>query len=81
MSHRELKPTGANTKLAQRYAPAALAALGEIIKNRSTSDAVRIRAVKLLLEFSGPGPQDSFDWSKLSPDEIRIVADIFRKYA
>ena len=85
MPPRWLKQTDAARRLAQRDAPAALAVLREILKNKSTSNKDRIAAAKALLEFGGPvdpaisSSTGNFDWSKVPIEDVRKVADILRK--
>jgi hypothetical protein len=85
MSPRWSKPTDPARRLAQRDAPAALALLREILKNKSNSNQDRIAAAKALLQFSGPvNPAISsstgrYDWSKVPVEDVRKVAAILRK--
>ena len=80
MSSRDIKPDDAVRKLAQHLAPAALAALREMLKNKSTSDKDRVKAAELLLRYSGPlEPFDRYDWTKIPREEVRMVADALRR--
>lgn len=85
MPPRWSKPTDPARRLAQQDAPAALALLREILKNKSTSNQDRIAAAKALLQFSGPvdpgisRSNGKYDLSKIPPEDLRKVADILRK--
>jgi hypothetical protein len=85
MAPRWSKPTDPARRIAQRDAPAALALLREILKNKSTSNKDRIAAAKALLQFGGPvNPAISrsngdIDWDKVPNEDLRIVHDILRK--
>jgi len=85
MPPRWSKPTDPARRLAQRDAPAALAVLREILKNKSTSNKDRIAAAKALLEFGGPvdpaipGSIVKYDFSRVPPEDLQKVADVLRK--
>jgi hypothetical protein len=85
MPPRWSKPTDPARRLAQRDAPAALAVLREILKNKSTSNKDRIAAAKALLEFGGPVdpaiPSSivKYDLSRVPPEDLQKVADVLRK--
>jgi hypothetical protein len=85
MPPRWLKATDPARRLAQRDAPAALAVLREILKNKSSSNKDRIAAAKALLEFGGPvdpaisSSTGQFDWDKVPDEELRIVVDVLRR--
>jgi hypothetical protein len=85
MPPRWSKPADPARRLAQQDAPAALALLREILKNKSTSNQDRIAAAKALLQFSGPvdpaisSSTGKFDWGKLSDEELQIVENILTK--
>jgi hypothetical protein len=85
MPPRWSKPTDPARRIAQRDAPAALALLREILKNKSTSNKDRIAAAKALLQFAGPldpavsNSPGNFDWSEVPAEDLRRVADILRK--
>ena len=79
MPPRWLKPTDPARRLAQRDAPAALALLREVSKNKSTSNKDRIAAAKALLQFSGPvdrafsSSNGKFDWDKVPIEDLRKI--------
>lgn len=85
MSPRWSKPTDPARRVAQRDAPAALALLREILKNKSNSNKDRIAAAKALLQFSEPvdpaisSSLETYDWDKVPPEELLTLLDILRK--
>jgi hypothetical protein len=78
MSSRESKSNSRIAGLAYKYAPAALAALHEIITSKSASGAARVAAANIMLTYAGTAT-GRFDYKKLTSDELDALEVLLRK--